>query len=656
MTLSNINIVVPLATSNALSTLYHKNSADRDSLNVNNVEMNCPNNVRLYYESSSVAMFAASHSQSSQYLSYQSLVLHCQLCRGGKYTLKSGSIVLNVPEPAYGHLKKEVVKYQVHNYTDIKCAVCPFGGICNGTLKAKPNYWGMEQDGAVRLYRCPSSYCCSESCSTYNECAANRGGTLCGRCLPGYTEAMFSTKCMPSEKCNDKWFLIIIAFFILSYTCFLLFQNELKLFLVGKPIGTRTLVNKIKQKKVDLAQDGEQSKEESSDTDEGGVFLILLFYYFQDASIIHFDPIHKDNVPELEIIIRKIVYGLFKFQIDVLHLAKTICIFKDVTPVGKLILNLFIVPLFWIVLLIIYVILRVREKRKQVAPIWYARCATALMLSLLLSYQKLLFAVFDTIYCVNVWDKQVLFLDGTIECLTAVQWFVIAKASLCIIPFAVYLTFAPGLLDQGKISTTEFLIGCIAPWFMALYIICFKKNEREAKNMSSSPAKALHILLQGPYKPLKVPGTQVAICWSGILLYRRLALIITHILIHDPLSRLSVMFLICLMSQLSHVVVQPCKEKRANLAGTVSCTALLTIAAINMAKALLESMEIVPTGRTLSIMSTSESVEDGLLVWIPLAGICIILLVLLIRGFMALWSFKLKKHQITPIQTKKQVT
>ena len=661
LTLVNISMRVYSASVNSPSVLYHQNSADWDTLKIDGIDLMCPSNVRLSIQTSSVAAFRTTPS-SLEYFSYRGLIYSCEVCSSGYYTLKTGSLSVKRPEQKsdtnispnrnssqlynVSHLEqmtKQDPEMQDYNYTEISCSTCPFGANCGETIRAKPNYWGIVESDEVKMFRCPLGYCCSQSCYTYNQCAAQRGGTLCGQCLPRYSEAMFSTKCLPSYQCTDKWFLAIILFSIFLYTGFLLFQNDFKLFLLGKPLGKKIFANKIRQIKVAETSDGSNASSSSPEKDEGGVFLILLFYYFQDASIIHFEPIYKANASELEATIRKIVYGLFKFKIDVLHLAKTICIFEHMTPVGKIVLNLATVPLCWITLLIIYVVFRSVERRRSLSPVWFTRCVVALMLSILFSYQKILSAFFDMVYCVHIYDNYVLFLDGTVTCFNVYQWAILIEISFGIVPFAFYLTFAPGLLGQGKISTQQFLVGCMMPLPMSLYILFTRQNKRNPQQGTTS-SKALCALLQGPYKPLYFPGTQTSLCWSGVLLYRRLALIIVYTVAHKPLPRLSVMFVICLVAQLAHVAVQPCKEKRANLSGTVSCTALLAVAAINTVKATYEGMEIIPTDLTLSVMNTFENIEDCLLIWIPLAGMCIIFVVLLLRIIVMLWSLCMKHY------------
>ena len=337
LTLSNVSIQVLSSSSQVLSTLYYQNSGRQDSLRIVDLDIVCPSKERLSVQSSSVAIFRSTSVTSERYRSYRGFICQCAACPSGYYTMETGSLTIWGPPPLWhkiSQVTKPIHSVNTNNsllngkqstndssktfetrdtnyfYTEVTCSACPFGGICNGTLHAKPNYWGDGEEGEVKMYRCPPSYCCTKSCSTYSQCARYRGGTLCGRCLPGYGEAMFSTKCIQSNQCTDQWFILVLSMCLLLYAAFLLFQNDLKIFLVGEPIGKKTFVNKIRQTKVNQTSEEKETALNSEKRDEGGVFLILLFYYFQDASIIHFDPIYKDNASQVEAAIRQIVYGL----------------------------------------------------------------------------------------------------------------------------------------------------------------------------------------------------------------------------------------------------------------------------------------------------------------------------------------------------------
>lgn len=104
-----------------------------------------------------------------------------------------------------------------------KCRVCPHGASCNGTIRARANFWGRLVGDQVEMTPCPKGYCCNrEPCDSYNTCHSHRVGTLCGHCADGYTEGMNSPKCFPNEKCiKASWlwpiFNVVIIFVILCF-------------------------------------------------------------------------------------------------------------------------------------------------------------------------------------------------------------------------------------------------------------------------------------------------------------------------------------------------------------------------------------------------------------------------------------------------------
>ena len=104
-----------------------------------------------------------------------------------------------------------------------KCYACPYGASCNGTIRARANFWGKIEGDKIEMVPCPKGYCCDrEPCESYDSCQSHRTGTLCGHCSDGHTESMSSTQCFPNEDCNKAWWLwpignVIGIFFILCF-------------------------------------------------------------------------------------------------------------------------------------------------------------------------------------------------------------------------------------------------------------------------------------------------------------------------------------------------------------------------------------------------------------------------------------------------------
>ena len=166
---------------------------------------------------------------------------------------------------------------------------------------------------------------------------------------------------------------------------------------------------------------------------------------------------------------------------------------------------------------------------------------------------------------------------------------------------------------------------------------CIKKLRHTESNSAVKKCGEIFLvyrMLQGPYKNYHIPLPfikQVSLCWSGILLIRRLCLIITYTYVHNIMLRLLIMTIISFLALLHHLMVKPCKENRANTAGTISCAALLFVCIINLVRATFEVAEFIPEGNLQDIMDSLKLIEDCLLFWIPLVGAGIMLLFLIGR-------------------------
>ena len=648
---------------------------------------------------------------SSQQLHFNDLVYTCHQCLSGQYSLQRGYFKywaeVNVgrdkrsadngtkshvprpppnpfippPPPPPPVLRTSDVTRQYH-YIDAVCHPCPYGGVCNQGIQAKANQWGVATDGIVTFHKCPTGYCCSKpTCPRYNSCEDYRTGTLCSGCEPGYSEALFSTKCLSDKQCNQFWFIPVTGLLIFIYAMFLLFQNNFKDFLLGAPIGKQTMKKTLnswmqarkhrksrqqpQQPKIAVVAENipnehletHSVKEDDVDTDEGGIFLILLFYYFQDAAIVHFEPVHAQVTDPVVALLKKFVGSLFKFQFDILVFAGNICPFPGLDPVSKVWLKLMFIPLLFVILIAIYCLAKIKIMRPHTKnQKWKdlsGKASMAIMLAVLFSYQKLAFSAFLLVYCVPVANENVLFIDGKVNCLQNWQVGVLFYIYLCIVPFGVYIAVTPSYLQARKLTIGQYFLGCFLPAPMVLitfFVRCVKKLrhiESKATDKKCSQIPLIYRMLQGPYKDYYIPLPfikDVSLCWSGILLIRRLSLIITHMYVHNIVLRLLTMTVISFFALLHHLIVKPCKENRANTAGTISCAALLSVCLINLIRATFEVAEFTPEGHLRDIMDGMKLIEDCLLFWIPLVGAGIMLLFLIGRFSSAIVQ-KCTKHK-----------
>lgn len=345
--------------------------------------------------------------------------------------------------------------------------------------------------------------------------------------------------------------------------------------------------------------------------------------------------------------IQDTIGGVFKFQLNVLHFASTVCAIKDMNPEQKVFFKLLFVPLLMLILISIYILSLLAERHcarsRKKWDLLSRRCALAIMFALLFSYQKLAASSFSLVHCTQVNGESYLFMDAETECYQVWQSIVLIYLFLCIFPFSFYIALAPALLKGGYISLRGFFFGCLFPFPMIIIWAFRYALDKSQKVPVHDDAVSVYKLLQGPYRDFELPGILKHLCWSGVLLVRRLALILCATFIQDTVFRLSFMFVICFIALMHHVITQPCKDRKGNHAGTISSGALLIICNVNLMRAAWESANYIPTGPNKQLIDIYNNVEDSLILWIPLAGVAIIFTVLVCKLSLRLIDFLRRK-------------
>ena len=727
VTLSDVQFFVGSLPPFKTAVIYQaKDVFKSGEISLTNVEITCSDNSRLTLETTT--KIDLNWYSSNRFQQYKVLQCYCVPCPESFYTLETGLYRTSGPAMSLPGIPLRKVTFgppppppisvgvrYVHNVThvDFPCEPCPYGGQCSGTLHSKLNYWGYRTHNRVKFYSCSNGYCCThKQCNKFDQCATFKWGTLCGACEKGYSEALFSVKCVPNSQCKDYWMLVVGLLLSLVYATFLLFQNDVKDFVYSAPIGKATIASSIRRDeaavgavpkstvKVDAHPNGNCENEKTKNhvqspnqdkhdqvqmhtlsstsshfqkdsnskpnfgneiskeptmtdkTEEGGIFLILLFYYFQDASIIQvttpYEPPEDFEIKTL----KKVIGGLFSFQLRVLHLADSVCVFQGTTPGIKIIVKLLFIPTIFVFLSAAYGICKCTTLSKPDAPVnnlakkFQAKIPVAIMLAILFSFQKLAASAFSLVSCVPFERTSVLFIDGNLECYTYWQIIIIIYISISILPFCLYITFATNYLKNGKLSLPTYFIGCFMP-LPVLLILCLK-NKCHTQNVSNGKgnrdAIRVYNLLQGPYKDyfFTFRGKKIYVCFSGVLLIRRSLLIVLHTFIHNLSLRLLLMLILCILASIIQTSARPCKERRSNAAAFVSDMSLVLVSCVNLIKAIFVTIEYDPTGPMLTFSNALQSIEEFLLFWIPVIGIGVVFLIIIVRTLLRVIS-KLKR-------------
>jgi len=279
------------------------------------------------------------------------------------------------------------------------------------------------------------------------------------------------------------------------------------------------------------------------------------------------------------------------------------------------------------------------QQQQQQQHGFSTKLSTGFVLALLFTYQKLATTSFTLLNCVPVGNISVLFVQGTIECYQTWQYVVAAYAATCIIPFCAALLIGPGLLKDRLIGLTELFLAFLLPlpflvrwcWLcFGRYRRCggaFPPDEATSTALLGPEAKSVIETLQGPFKDSdnRVFGS---ICRQGMLIGRRLVLVLLYTFVNNTLMRTQCTMLLCFVNLLHHVHTLPYRDRRGNAAGTASAVALVVVATINLLRAGFEAAEYVPRGPNAYLMNVLEEVENCLMLWLPGAVMGFVVLLL----------------------------
>ena len=536
MIYSSGNVTVINSTFTTRTAMDHisilRHSGDPWSINVKSLWFECPVGYRLVMVNATshrvVAMVGLVRSHKLDQLYY-----YCQTCGNNQYSTNKGfvnftvtttddhfyTLMINGSQPFDSH----PVDYK---FGDITCRQCPYGGDCEGDIKAVANFWGYSYNEHIYFQHCPPDYCCtSTQCSGVAECAPYRYGRLCGRCVKGYSESLFSNACVPNTDCASYWVWATVCTMGLVYTIFLISQKELRDFVAS---GNWDLIQ-CHRKRKEKAKDPDEGREcvemlspvigemPALDASEDNVTetvtkpkfdyketqptadkhqksagtLIILFYYFQDSLLLHIETIYTRTVSKFIKRLKNFLVGLFWFRLDFFQFLDSVCIFPDLQPVEKLLFKALFVPYVLMILGFVFVIHRVIQMicrgcrphdhnltvshnnnvGNTKTASFSCRLASGFTLAMLFTYQKMATTTFALLNCVPVGNLTVLHMDGSRECFELWQFGAMLYAGICVGPFCLILMLGPPLLRHRIINVSHFCVGCLMPLPSIVYWI-----------------------------------------------------------------------------------------------------------------------------------------------------------------------------------------
>ncbi len=473
------------------------------------------------------------------------------------------------------------------------------------------NNWGFsQQTGTIIMLRCPLGYCChTRPCQNINYCSKNRGGTFCGRCKSGFTEAIFSSHCIQDSNCNNLWFFgVYVGWIVFSFAFLFIFQHIfcfirklLKCFLTqheGSP-GMRKRDQWIAQI-INL------------DSNKEIAFLLIAMYFYQDTSWLQVKL--PAELKTLKPKFRDFLFRVSHWSLDTIGFSDKLCVWSGMTPSQKVFLKM-CVPVSVLFLFTMFFLLTIPLKDSSRKKTLCLSLASGFLVGILVFYQSIANMLFSFVSCVKLGETHVLYLDGTVECFEWWQILVVILIIFWVFPFIAILSVAQVLLANQMIPASEFFLSCLFPLGLLLWWFIRKlRNQWHKEKGSPTPwyIQAVKIV-QVPFRNTCVT-TKWYLSWNGILFSRRLLLILVHVFTSNMIWRQLLMFCVtfpfiklCILA-----VVQ-----RPMLPGSSCLVGSLVVNMTNLVKAVI-LQNLTENEDAENVAGYCENVIDSVLVLIPM--------------------------------------
>ena len=561
-------------------------------------------------------------------LNVTTVMFTCRMCPSKMYSLQSGF--------SRGLMIR----------TGFECLECPFGAHCNGlnNIVAKPDFWGYEvtnssNSSSLIFSACPEEYCLKPTNSLYNEdynsCYGNRSGVLCGRCAPGFSETLFSSKCRESEKCRWNYLLWILM---------ALYTAGLTVYLLKKPPLMRFLKEQILWFKRDSQHAIHEGPGHGIKEEENG-YLKITFYFYQVVDLLSTTSMENmmAQVPYISTIA-----AAFNFQVRIVDEGIG-CPFAGLTAVTK---EVFLSGMVFAAIAHVFVIyclhlaVNLTLKRGKPSLVHYVAVAMEIML---LGYERLAETSLKLMQCVSIGSEQRLYFDGNILCWQWWQHCLLAFNAIFVVPFVGVLYLGSGKLYNKTISWKEFVFACVVPLpFLVYWLVkslCTRKSRNRAvrdglscEYTSLSPfsiernislendehADEISHILHGPFRP---PNThdQGTLYWESVLIGRRLVLLTCRAFIPNTMICFLCMSVACVLMVVHHLIKKPFRDRAADRLETLSLVTLSCIAITNMTTATLASSAVRPEGPNKHIIVVLQWIQVAVLCFPPVVFTLLIL-------------------------------
>ena len=578
-----------------------------------------------------------------------------------------------LPCPINHYSLNKSILIDIHQ-NDAKCRQCPPGGNCqSGVINARDNFWGHlnKTTKSINFFMLPNGYgCVQRQCQFYFSCAKNRKGTLCGECDDGYSESMYSPRCIANGYCQIKKFWIIALVLVIFYILFFLYKKEIISTLKTSALSLRSpsiwyrkeedsyhqdlLSNDryiLQDDIVDHIPGNETSNEETiKDKQEQNFFagilkVIFYFYQIEKLSRSYEDEIKNNLIQGLETTIS----SFFNFHF-LAGSGSMSCPSHHATPVTKVLTKALLLSIMFMMFALAYLINRgfhhikrcfIKDNgiERNEGIQFRERVLIALFEAVLLSYAFIAKTVFSLLTCVTVGNMNVLYMQGSITCYQPYQYAMIAVGFIWVLPFCLMIFLLPTSVHRQFIGKWSIFAACLFPVPYVLYLVVkvrtgMKSNDEELL-VEDNVCKAILKNLTGSFKCI----SKHSMHWEGFLLFRRLTLVSAYSFIKDPIYKSYAIQVIQILILVHHVSIQPFRSKVLNVLETISLTILVMISGINSFTIFVYTHGIHEEGGYLLLLKVFSWIRLVAILFIPAVIGCIVVILVTVKVLLLIWTF-----------------
>ena len=326
-------------------------------------------------------------------------------------------------------------------------------------------------------------------CASYNVCAKNRQGPLCGECEHGMGEVLFFPTCVPDKSCDDSWFFPLS--FLAAVIGVLMFMYQEEIFGISNKLFAKN--NPENSQESDTTNEKRRVKNYNKETTRDMGYFKTVFYFYQCVPLLTV----QTNLAQayLKYTLSPIIIALVSFK--PLSLFINICPFPGLTLVSRTLLGNMTTFLTFALLGVatlankIYCYYKLRNRNDQPeprseedtcllssggsqpptnsAPSIKARIAFATVNLFLFSYVNIASVTWQMIGCIQLGNDIVMYFDGVQTCYQPWQYIFLLIMFIHVMPFFLVVVVSRSLLESDKISVTQFFLSYILPLPMLLF-------------------------------------------------------------------------------------------------------------------------------------------------------------------------------------------